>query len=390
MPGSEFGYGEGWVEGEGEAGGEGLGGGFDHGGKGDHGGVVAGEGGWGDLEGNAEAVGFPTDAGGEAVVVGDAAGEANAAAFSGSSDLVEFASELIDDGGLKGGADVGEGGFEGGVVELFEGVAEAGFEPGKAETPVGGILEGAGKVPGRGVAVGSPSLDLGAAGVGQSEEFGTLVESLAGGIVDRFGEDRKVALSVDPDEEGVAAGNNQSEVGELGSKVFRKVGRVFGVERNEGGEGVGAEVVDPVEGYIPVEGEGLRGGDPDRKTASESGAAGDGNGFDLRKIEFLSEPLEKGGEVFEVFAGGEFGNDSAVDPVEIDLGVGAGIENPGPRIEKGDARFVTGGFDAENHWAFRIISRAAVRTSSFVGGNPNSASNAPGSIPEKVRLSSAW
>ena len=74
-----------------------------------------------------------------------------------------FFDEDVGDGGLEGGAEVGEAGS--GVGVFFEGVEQGGFEAGEGELEGGlGLEHGAGEFEGAGVARRGELIDFGSAG----------------------------------------------------------------------------------------------------------------------------------------------------------------------------------------------------------------------------------
>ena len=150
------------------------------------------------------------------------------------------------------------------------------------------------------------AFDFRAAGVGEAEEAGDLVESLAGGVVDGSADDRVVADAADMDEEGVSAGNDEGE-------VWRR----WGVGIEEGGEEVALHVIDGEEGFAGGEGEGLGHGVADEEGGGEAGATGGGEGVDLIDAEVGGGEglLDEGMEAEGVISRGDFRDDATVGAV---------------------------------------------------------------------------
>src|SRR3989304_5290411 len=132
---------------------------------------------------------------------GGAAGEEDAARVERLGGADGLPDEDVDDGGLEGGGDVGDGrpGLLGGAGDSRLEAAEA--EVGAASQP------GAGQArrprPGRA----RPALDGGAAGEAEAEDARRLVERLAGGVVARAADEAVAAAALGEDELAVAAGD---------------------------------------------------------------------------------------------------------------------------------------------------------------------------------------
>ena len=106
-------------------------------------------------------------------------------------------------------------------------------------------------------------------------------------------------------------------------------------------------MVDGVEGFIVKEGEGASGKSTDEEGAGEAGAVGDGDGVEVLDFEFgvLEGFVDDGEDGFDVGAGGDFGDDSAVGGVDVDLGDDDVAEDFCAVFYDGGGGFVAGGLD---------------------------------------------
>ena len=107
-----------------------------------------------------------------------------------------------------------------GVVDVdatffLNGAEDGGFKAGEGEVEAGDL--GVGEVIFFGVAFGCGSGDGGAAGVGETEDFGDFVEAFADGVVQGGADDVEVVVLLHFDDLGVAAGNYKGQKRELGS-----------------------------------------------------------------------------------------------------------------------------------------------------------------------------
>jgi len=197
-------------------------------------------------------------------------GEAGFAQSGGAGFNARFHAMQLDVA-ADGGLDAAEGEVETGGVgvgEVFAGELGGGVAGGF------GLDLGCSEGDGFGVAVDGEGIHPGAAGVGQAEQLGDLVEGLAGGVVEGFSDvavapgcGRRACGEV---EVGVASADDQGE--ERGG--VRE--GLLGVHQD--GVDVAFEVVDGDQREVGAEGEGLGEGDADEESAGEAGAFGDGYG----------------------------------------------------------------------------------------------------------------
>ena len=114
---------------------------------------------------------------------------------------------------------------------------------------------------------------------------------------------------------GVASGDDEGEEREFHRGIGCAGGRF-----HQDGVDVAFEVVDGDQGLVEAEGEGFGVGDADQEGSGEAGAFGDGDGVEVGEGDGSLARCEgfadDGDDVAEVFAGGEFGDDSAVVGVE--------------------------------------------------------------------------
>jgi hypothetical protein len=323
-------------------------------GDGDHGGVVGGEGEGGDVDGPAVTATEFEQGLAEGGIGGDAAGQGDMADGGIAGGEAEFAEEDIDDGGLQGGAVVGE------VLRdeiriiakpVAEGVEEGGFQ--SAETVIVGGDVRLAESESVGVALCGEAADVRAAGVRQSEGFGALVESFAGGIVNGLPKDSHAVRRIYTGNLGVSAGNKEAKV--------RKSGRSMGNTGlpDEVSEDVRLQVIYGYEGAAQGEGQPLGEGCADEEGSHQSGAESDGNGKEVGAADGgLPEGFGNNGEdILLVRTGGQFGDDAAVSAVYVLGGGYVGEEEV--VAEDGCRGVVAGRFYAEDygHRTQRISSR---------------------------------
>ncbi len=197
------------------------------------------------------------------------------------------------------------------------------------------------------VTVGRDPVDVRAAGVGQAEHAGDLVEGLARGVVDGLAEELDVVHQVAHEEErGVSAGDEQRDARGL-ERDTRPA-----VDAEEIRAHVSDEVVDAVQRDVEGHGERLRRADADHERAGEAGTRGDGDRVELAEgdARLGERRVDGGGERLEVRAGGDLGDDAAVARVLVH-GAGDDVGEEGLPADDADARLVAGGLDAEDEGA---------------------------------------
>jgi poly(A) polymerase len=113
---------------------------------------------------------------------------------------------------------------------------------------------------------------------------------------------------------------------------------------------VAFEMVDADEWLVEAEAEGFCVGDSDEERAGEAGAFGYGDGIEVGEGYSSARHsfADYGDDVAEVFAGGEFGDDSAVVGVEGHLGCDYVGERGASGADHGGCGLVAGAFDAED------------------------------------------
>ncbi len=130
--------------------------------------------------------------GGERLVKGgvgtDAPTDGDGAAEGFAGDFKEFGGQHINYGSLEGGAEVREIGLRGRAV-FFEKDADRSFKAAEAEIKITRVDHAAREIEPCGIAIGSEAIDKDSAWVAEAEEFGSFVESLAGGIIERAAEE---------------------------------------------------------------------------------------------------------------------------------------------------------------------------------------------------------
>ena len=171
---------------------------------------------------------------------------------------------LLERGGDVGHVDVGTG---------LPHMAEHGrLQAGEGEV-VGAVLQQGPWEPDRGrVAVAGQAVDHRPARVAEAEHPGHLVVGLAGGVVDRLAEPRKVPLLVHGEQAGVPAGDHEHDRRQRQGAVVEHVG-----------VDVGDQVVDPQQGAVEGQRVGLGRRHPDQQRAGQAGADGDRDRVHVRQ-----------------------------------------------------------------------------------------------------------
>ena len=120
----------------------------------------------------------------------------------------------IHDGRLDAGAQVAEALR---VVEqvgvVAQKIAHRGFQPAEAEVVVRVVNHWPGKVKGLGVSSFGQPVNLRSGGIRQADQLADLVEALARGVVHGRAEQVVVKFGADMDEQGVAAADDERDVG---------------------------------------------------------------------------------------------------------------------------------------------------------------------------------
>ena len=153
------------------------------------------------------------------------------------------------------------------------------------------------------------ALDLGSSGIGQAQEFGSLVERFAQRIVERRAEALVVADALDDEKLGVSARNEQEQIGKV-----EPIGE-------PGGERVRLEMIDGDEGAPKAERDRLPGCHPDDETADEAGAGRSRHRVDRAEVESgLGKRLaDRRIEKLDMGARGNLGHDAAIGGMEVEL-----------------------------------------------------------------------
>lgn len=139
---------------------------------------------------------------------------------------------------------------------------------------------------------------------------------------------------------GVASRSDQGDGGEFDFVPFH-------ARFHDDGVDVALEVVDGDDGARVGEGDGLGEGHADEKGTDEAGAFGDGDGGEIGVSGAGARHgvRDDGDDGAEVFARGEFGDDTAVLGVGIELRGDDGGKHARAVCEDGGGGFVAGAFD---------------------------------------------
>src|SRR5271155_1834914 len=203
------------------------------------------------------------------------------------------------------------------------------------------LREGKGYSPG--VAVRGQSVDPGATRIAEAKQFGYLVEGFAGGVVYSVTHIAVVpGFSVAPGEVEmcVAARDDQRQCRQ-GKRILGQLSLL-----QQDSVDVAFEVVDGDERLAQGVGEGFGVGDAYEQSAGQSGAFGYCDGVEVLEGDAClgDSSTDDGDDIAQVFAGGQFRDDSAVGCVRGNLRgdyVGQGL---GPAADNGGCGFVAGAF----------------------------------------------
>ena len=197
------------------------------------------------------------------------------------------------------------------IASGLDGAEDGSLEPGEGE--VERVDLGVGERVFGWVAGEGTLSNIGAAGVGEAEDFGDFVETFTDGVVTSGADNFEMVVFGHVDDLGVAAGDDEGKQREGGEMI--PIGEPVGVD-------VGFEMVDGVERLVPKDGEHTGGKGADEERAEEAGGVGDGDVVDVVAGEVgVGEGfVDDGEDGLEVGAGGDFGDDATVGGENIDLG----------------------------------------------------------------------
>ncbi len=176
------------------------------------------------------------------------------------------------------------------------------------------------------------------AGVAQPQHLGDLVEGLSQGVVDGGAQPRVGADALHREKLAVPARHQQKQ---------ERKRHVVGQPR---GQRVPLQMVDGQERQIVYRGDGLGGHHPHEHAADQPRAAGGGDAVQVREPHAgLVHGLgDQAIEVFEMGAGGDFGDHAAEGPMIVQLRQHAIGKDPPVAGDHRGRRFVATGFDPEH------------------------------------------
>lgn len=309
-------------------------------GEGNHRGIVGAKRGIGEREGDAFFVARGLEGLAQGAVQRHAARESEVfqAGFAeGAQGLLQ---QYIDDGFLERGAEIGQIRFE--VGEFRQGVEHAGFQAGEGKVQVWLVEKSARKGKTLRVAAARALFYVRSAGVGETEHFGDFVKGLARGIVERAAELKVGGGGIDPQQQGVTAGDDQRDV----RRHLR--------QGDEGREQMAFEVVDGEKWFAQGAGHGFCGGVADEERRSETGPGGGGEGIDLLHgdARIPQSGLHQRTQDERMIARSQLRHHATVGLVEGDLRGNFRTENARGRamltLHDGHCGFIAGGFNGKN------------------------------------------
>ena len=169
-------------------------------------------------------------------------------------------------------------------------------------------------------------LDRRSAGVGKAQEPGHFIEGFACGIVQRAAQALVLQVVLHQDQFAMPAGDQQGQQGEAGRLVRRGVGQV-----EPGGVDMPFEVVDADDRLVSGQSQALGHVHADHQRPGQAGAAGGRDGINILDIQMglLEGLIHNGINRFDVFAGGQLGEDAAILGMQVNLaGDHVGVDHP--------------------------------------------------------------
>ena len=181
-----------------------------------------------------------------------------------------------------------------------------------------------------------------ATGIRQAEQLGGLVESLAQRIVDRRAPALVIADTADQNELGMAARNQQHEIGK---------GQAVGQPSRQR---MSLEMVHRIKRLAGCPRDGLAGHQPDDQPTDQPGTRCRSHGIDLLQSDAgaLQRLLDQAVQCLDVSTRGDLGNHAAIGAVLVELAQDhVAFDDAGAVFkarDDGRGRFVTARLDAEN------------------------------------------
>ncbi len=252
----------------------------------------------------------------EAAIGADTTGGADAMDFQLFGSLDGFAYQDFHDGVLDTGAEISEPliGF-GNFGVIAQEIADGGFEAAEAEVVTGLIEERTGKIESVGIAAFCQAIHDGAARIGETEELGRFIETLASGVIQSAAQDGVFKGRLDMDQESMTAADDQ---GDCGLEILHinpgNRGHGIGILLNPGRVEMAFMVVDCEKGFLQDKGHGLRRLEADQEGTGQTRAAGGSDGIELarREVSIFEGLTGDNGEILEVFAGGKLRDHAAI------------------------------------------------------------------------------
>ena len=177
-----------------------------------------------------------------------------------------------------------------------------------------------------------------AAGIGQSQHTGSLVEALPRRVVPRGAQHRHVRIVLHVHNEGVSAGDGQRHKGRL---QFR--------ERQIVGGDMTPHMVDGDQRHTQRIGGGFGKGHPHQHRADETGRVRHRHSIDVlfRQARVRQRLVRQGGDSLHMLAGGDLRHHAAVQGVHIRLGQNRVGQHLPSIPHHGHRRLVAGGFKGQ-------------------------------------------
>ncbi len=245
-------------------------------------------------------------------------------------------------GVLKRGGEIGPARLQPpGPARFFDLPAHRALQAGKGEIAMIAPGEGPGQSERAGVALSGQALDPGAAGEGEVEQAGGLVEGLAQRVVAGLAPEADRARRQNAGQKRVTARNQQKKIGK------RAGGAKSGAER------MGLQMIDRAKGEVMGERQRLGADQPGDQPADQTRPGGDRDGGQIGEIApgVLHGAGDHPVQMEAVGAGGEFGDDAAIGlmfRLRADyVGENLRASRPAPAHDRGGG-FIAAALDSQN------------------------------------------
>ncbi len=224
------------------------------------------------------------------------------------------------------------------------------FQAAETEVKAVFVQPGSGKCNSFRVALCSHCTDNRAAGIAEVQEFGHLVECLAGSIIAGTAAEQEVRGAVDRIDRGVAAGNHQGGIGKVRPVLFQ-----------HDCQQVSGHMIDTGAGNVIDQGNGLGKGETDQQGADEPGPAGGCYKVDVGKCcaGIIERFIDHRPDGLYMTAGGKFGYNAAIPGMDIKLAADHIGQYVPVIFQHCRRRIIAGTFNGEYEHNYQVVLQSA-------------------------------